>query len=405
MFKKVFFIVGILVLFSANVVFAEETHFLRKNWYDKAITQLPKHKVTSISLICDEGEPSDYDFTWNLDNKGLKGFIINETDVVIHFPDGDKLKTDSFADGLFSFCHFVKNKDYETGDNGEIIRGVRAEDHMYDDDYYAEYKSSLAYIENLGLLDTSSATNMEGMFYGDTKLENIDVSYFNTRLATNMRKMFYKCESLTTLDLSVFDTSSVTDMSYMFGSCINLKKIDMSYFNTSEVTNMRRMFYGCKSLHTIDLSKFDTSNVEEMDEMFAHCSNLQILDLKNFKADCLKSAQRMFDDCYNLIFVNLSSFNSKVLGDASFMFRACRSIEGLDLSSVDMTYADISYIFVLDEKLKYININDSFAKKLGSSKLEGVWRHITTGQIYNGADYNNIEKTAFPAGVYEKIAN
>ena len=405
MFKKFFLLLITFILFCGSITFAEETHFLRKNWYDKAITQLPKHKVTSISLICDEGEPSDYDFTWNLDNKGLKGFIINETDVVIHFPDGDKLKTDSFADGLFSFCHFVKNKDYETGDNGEIIRGVRAEDHMYDDDYYAEYKSSLAYIENLGLLDTSSATNMEGMFYGDTKLENIDVSYFNTRLATNMRKMFYKCESLTTLDLSVFDTSSVTDMSYMFGSCINLKKIDMSYFNTSEVTNMRRMFYGCKSLHTINLSKFDTSNVEEMDEMFAHCSNLQILDLKNFKADCLKSAQRMFDDCYNLIFVNLSSFNSKVLGDASFMFRACKSIEGLDLSSVDMTYADISYIFVLDEKLKYININDSFAKKLGSSKLEGVWRHITTGQIYNGADYNNIEKTAFPAGVYEKIAN
>lgn len=405
MFKKVFFIVGILVLFSANVVFAEKTHFLYKDWYNIAETQLPREKVTAISLICDESEPHNYDFTWDMDGKGLKGFIVNDTEVIIHFPDGDKLKAGTFSDGLFSFYQFEKNDDYETGDNGKIIRGVRAEDHKYDDDYYAEYKSSLAYIENLGLLDTSSATNMEGMFYGDTKLENIDVSYFNTRLATNMRKMFYECESLTTLDLSVFDTSSVTDMSYMFGSCINLKKIDMSYFNTSEVTNMWRMFYGCKSLHTIDLSKFDTSNVEEMDEMFAHCSNLQILDLKNFKADRLRSAQRMFDACYNLIFVNLSSFNSKVLGDASFMFRACRSIEGLDLSSVDMTYADISYIFVLDEKLKYININDSFAKKLGSSKLEGVWRHITTGQIYNGADYNNIEKTIFPAGVYEKIAN
>lgn len=405
MFKKFFFALGIFFILYANVTFAEETHFLRKNWYKQAITQLPKHKVTAISLVCDEAEPNSYDYTWDMDGKGLKGFIVNDTEVVIHFPDGDKLKTDSFADGLFSFYKFVENKDYETGDNGEIIKGIRAEDHLYDDDYYAEYKSSLTYIENLNLLDTSSATTMEGMFYGDRKLENLDLSYFNTRLVANMRKMFYECESLTTLDLSVFDTSSVTDMAEMFNACINLKNLDLSYFNTSKVTNMWRMFYKCKSFLTIDLSKFDTSNVEEIDKMFAHCSNLQVLDLKNFKSDNVKSAQRMFDACINLVFVNLSSFNSKVLGDASFMFRACRNLEGLDLSAVDMTYADVSYIFVLDEKLKYININDSFAKKLGSSRLEGIWRHITTGQIYNGADYTNIENTTFPAGVYEKITN
>lgn len=404
MFKKVFFIVGILVLFCANVVFAEETHFLRKSWYNEASAYLPKEKVTGISLICDEAEPKNYDFTWNIDNFGLKGFIVDDTEVIIHFPDGDKLKTDAFADGLFSFCTFIKNTDYETGDDGVLIRGVRSEDHMYDDDYYAEYKTSLLYIENLGLLDTSSATNMEKMFYGDRKLTNLDVSYFNTRLATNMKQMFFKCENLTTLDLSVFDTSSVTDMSSMFADCTKLKHIDMSYFNTSNVTNMWRMFYKCESLITVNVSNFDTSNVEEMGNMFARCTNLQALDLSNFKVEHLKSIHGMFDSCENLTVVNLNTFNSKVLGDASFMFRKCKNLVALDLNAIDMTYADIAYIFVLADRLRYISINDSFAKKLPSSKLEGVWRNITTGQVYNGSD-TNMENIVLTAGVYEKIGN
>ena len=404
MFKKFFFIVGFVILLFANATFAKETHFLYKDWYNIAETQLPRENVTAISLICDESEPNNYDFTWDINGKGLKGFIVNDTEVIIHFPDGDKLKAGTFSDGLFSFYQFEKNDDYETGDNGEIIRGVRAQDHMDDDDYYAEFKSSLVYIENLDLLDTSSVTTMEGMFYGDRKLENIDVSYFNTRLATNMRKMFYKCESLTTLDLSVFDTSNVTNMAEMFASCTNLSNLDVSSFNTSNVTDMWRMFYNCKSLTTVNLSSFDTTYVEEMGNMFMSCTNLQVLNLKNFKADNVRSVHGMFDGCDKLTALDLSSFNSKLLGDATFMFRKCENLVGIDLSAMDMTYADIFHIFSLCDKLKYININDSFAKKLGTSRLDGVWRHIISGQIYNSKD-SNIEKTIFPAGVYEKIAN
>lgn len=404
MFKKFFLLLITFILFCGSITFAEETHFLYKDWYNIAETQLPREKVTAISLICDESEPHNYDFTWDMDGKGLKGFIVNDTEVIIHFPDGDKLKAGTFSDGLFSFYQFEKNDDYETGDNGEIIRGVRAQDHMDDDDYYAEFKSSLIYIENLDLLDTSSVTTMEGMFYGDRKLENIDVSYFNTRLVTDMRKMFYECESLTSLDLSVFDTSSVTNMAEMFASCTNLSKLDVSCFNTSNVTDMWRMFYNCKSLTTVNLSSFDTTNVEDMGNMFKACSNLQILNLKNFKADRLNSSYEMFEGCENLSTLDLSSFNTKILNDATFMFRKCKNLVGVDLSAMDMTYADIFQIFSLCDKLKYININDTFAKKLGTSRLDGIWRHIISGQIYNSKD-SNIEKTIFPAGVYEKIAN
>jgi surface protein len=63
--------------------------------------------------------------------------------------------------------------------------------------------------------------------------------------------MFDGCSNLTTLDLSSFNTSSVTNMNGMFGYCKKLTTLDLSSFNTSAVTNMYSTFYDCTSLTTI----------------------------------------------------------------------------------------------------------------------------------------------------------
>ena len=48
------------------------------------------------------------------------------------------------------------------------------------------------------------------MFYGCSKLTELNVSNFDTSNVTEMHWMFYNCSSLTTLDLTPLKTSQVT---------------------------------------------------------------------------------------------------------------------------------------------------------------------------------------------------
>ena len=67
---------------------------------------------------------------------------------------------------------------------------------------------------DLSSFDTSSVTNMQGMF-AYAQATTLDLSSFDTSSVTDMHSMFAYAQA-TTLDLSSFDTSSVTDMGYMF---------------------------------------------------------------------------------------------------------------------------------------------------------------------------------------------
>ena len=69
------------------------------------------------------------------------------------------------------------------------------------------------------------------------------MEYFDTSLVTNMGYMFYGDSSLTSLDVSYFNTSNGIDGLYgMFGNCSSLTTLNLSSFNTSNVTNMTSMF-------------------------------------------------------------------------------------------------------------------------------------------------------------------
>ena len=98
--------------------------------------------------------------------------------------------------------------------------------------------------------------------------------YLNTSSVTNMAGMFSGCSSLTSLDVSNWVTGSVTNMGGMFSGCSSLASLDVSNWATSSVTGMGGMFFGCSSLTSLDVSKWDTSSVEFMDEMFSGCSSL-----------------------------------------------------------------------------------------------------------------------------------
>ncbi len=133
----------------------------------------------------------------------------------------------------------------------------------------------------LGHFNSVNVTNMNMMFYS-TSILNMDAENFDTSSVTDMGGMFSECQNLTTLDVSCFDTSKVENMSSMFSYCDKLEDLDLSCFDTSRVENMSSMFYYCGRLKDLDLTGFDTRNTENMRKMFSGCNSLKRLDLSSF---------------------------------------------------------------------------------------------------------------------------
>ena len=123
--------------------------------------------------------------------------------------------------------------------------------------------------------DTKNVTQMFGMFYGCTKLTELNISNFDTRNVTNMGGMFIGCKYLTELNLSSFDTRNVTNMGYMFYTCYKLNTLNLSNFDTQNVTDMSSMFYDCNSLTAIYVGdKFVTTACGASENMFSGCKKL-----------------------------------------------------------------------------------------------------------------------------------
>ena len=182
-------------------------------------------------------------------------------------------------------------------------------------------------------LDTSSITDMSGMFEGCSSLTSLDLSSFDTSKVYQMSCMFQGCSSLTSLDLSSFNTSGAGPMNFMFAECSNLTSLDLSSFDTPRLNDTTGMFQGCSSLTSLDLSSFNTSRVSGMGSMFKGCSSLTSLDLSSFDTSIVRVMHSMFKGCSNLASLDLSSFNTSTCWGMGSMFEGCSSLTSLDLSS------------------------------------------------------------------------
>lgn len=142
---------------------------------------------------------------------------------------------------------------------------------------YITFKDSLVtdLSEETGMLDTSLLTSMRGMFFSTltTKVENVDVSEW--------------------------DTSNVTDMAQMFRES-KIKNINMSKWNTSKVTTMNQMFRSCSLLETINISNFDTSSLENFSDVFSRCPKLKEIDLSSATFDKVTTVASLFNQSTSL---------------------------------------------------------------------------------------------------------
>ena len=158
------------------------------------------------------------------------------------------------------------------------------------------------------------------MFFGFSKVVDLDLTYFNEPALTNMLGMFALMQSVKSIDLSGFNTSNVTNMASLFWQCLELENINISSFNTAKVTNMANMFANCYKIKTLNLSHFNTSKVTNMRSMFWHMNSLTSVNVSSFNTSNVEFMDTMFAYTTSLISLNLSNFNTSKVTDMSAMF-------------------------------------------------------------------------------------
>ena len=154
--------------------------------------------------------------------------------------------------------------------------------------------------------------NSAAMFAWFIKLQDIDLSHFNTSEVENMMQMFVGLYSCTSLDLSTFDTRNVTSMYQMFAQSRGLLNLNLANFNTSKVTDMAGMFEDLSNAVSLDLSSFDTYNVTDMNHMFYLDSKLANLNVSSFNTSNVINMEYMFNSTKALLNLDLSQFNTKM---------------------------------------------------------------------------------------------
>ena len=392
--NKLLLSIAFAVFFYVNFTFAGDPHFLYKNWYDERKAGLLKENVTSIvitndpsvykeaamiangSLVLLDDEEKMVDDSidksnltdesyennsyranektnlpyWDIDGRGLIAFVRDESQVVICFPEENELRFGNSAEGCFSFCKYIENEDYELDEYDEIKRNVRPESEIDNEFFGTDLVSKLEYIEGFELIKTSGTTDMSRLFYGDLNLEQVNLSFLDTRNVTDMSHMFENCFHLLNIDVTTFNVSSVNNMNSMFKSCRQLRSLDFSFWDTSSVKNMSHMLSDCVNLKSINFGTFNTSAVETMSHMFYNCKNLTSLDLSFLRTKQLKSARSMLEECSSLKVLSLS-------------MRLGR-----------------------------------FGKDL---KLKGIWKNMSDGKVYN---LNLDENVNFNTGLYFRLS-
>lgn len=119
---------------------------------------------------------------------------------------------------------------------------------------------------SIPLMDTSSVTSMQYMFYNNTSLTSVPL--FNTSNVTNFYSMFSGCTALTSA--SAFDMSSAVNLSHMFYGCTGL--ITAPALSTSSVTNFFNMFYNCTSLTSVP--QYTMTSATNTGSMFYGCTSV-----------------------------------------------------------------------------------------------------------------------------------
>lgn len=302
--------------------------------------------------------------------------------------------------------------------------------------WFYEFEN-LTSIEGMENLNTSKVTNMNFMFWKNSKLKSLDVTKLNTSKVTTMKEMFYGCSGLTELDVTHFDTRQVTDMSRLFYDCSSLTSLDISKFSLASATTLKSMFSGCSRLTSITLDGgvsgtfsgtdvsylfyncsnlkkvefgygFNTDKVTNFSRMFSGCNNLEdiiVFGNGQFEIEEATDLSYMFNNCYKLAKLPFSWSSQKVTTTRT-MFQNCKALTELNLSALrTANVKDMSYMFFGCESLKTLRLENTTTEKVSSNDkmFTKVPVNCTIYMLYDTWNGNSNIKSALPKNTYHNL--
>lgn len=180
------------------------------------------------------------------------------------------ISADNGYDGLSSVSVTTNVSGGTTSDKIKMIDGMKLNHNRYVIDY--------------SKFDTSELTDFRYML-ANTNFEllpsSIDLSTWDTSSATNMNSLFYNCSGVNSIiGLENWNTSNVEIMENIFNSCTRIATLDLSNWNVSNVTAFSNMFLRAIYLKTLNISGWDMSKATRYkDDMFYGCTSLTNLNM------------------------------------------------------------------------------------------------------------------------------
>ena len=210
----------------------------------------------------------------------------DDGDVISYHDDGSKARQVTLVNHLMNGNYFewYKNGQLKTqgiyndkiptilkqwDENGTLIKQMKFNNETLRTavkEWLEDNKKAEASYGHISDWDNTEVTNMQEMFWGDTKF-NQPLGNWDVSNVTNMESMFRDALSFNQ-DLSNWDVSSVTDMSYMFKEAVSFNQ-PIGNWDVSKVTDMSYMFRKATSFNQ-PLNNWDVSSVTDMSYMFEY---------------------------------------------------------------------------------------------------------------------------------------
>lgn len=159
---------------------------------------------------------------------GSSPFLYNNNITHIYFDDS---RCEFYDEAINDIDKFNTDKikkyveEYEVDNTTYYKLYILSEYKMYANSDCSNYFKGLSKLKEIHFnnFDTSKVTSMSNMFYDLESLETITgIDKFVTTNVTTMESMFYKCIKINNIDISNFDTNNCSDFSNMFRYTTNL---------------------------------------------------------------------------------------------------------------------------------------------------------------------------------------
>ena len=168
-------------------------------------------------------------------------------------------------------------------------------------------------VPNTLVVDFSSATNLNSLFYSNTALTSIALPAGFGQNATNLGYCFYDCTALTSLTLPAGFGQKATTLEYCFYYCTALTSLVLPAGFGSAATNIGSCFYKCSALISLTLPAGFGQNATNIGICFSGCSQLtDITGNPNFKVNVdFSSSKKLTHDSIMVVINGLQTVTSK----------------------------------------------------------------------------------------------